>query len=142
MWDWLDAQKEYFAVLGVVSAVMFVGSALLVPWVVLRIPTDALNRPNPLDALGQRHPVLRVLVFLGRNLIGIPLLLAGVVMLVTPGQGILTILLALIVMEVPGKWKLEHQLLGRPGVLRVLNWIRRKGHRAPFDAYRSRSNDP
>ena len=135
MWDWIAAQKDILGTLGVVSAVMFFASALILPWIALRLPVDALNRPNPLDSLGRRHPIARVLVFVVRNVIGVPILLAGIIMLVTPGQGILTILLALIVMDVPGKWRIEHQLLGRPSVLKVLNWVRRKGHRPPLAPY-------
>jgi hypothetical protein len=35
------------------------------------------------------------------------LLLAGIIMLVTPGQGIISIVLGLFLMEFPGKRKLE-----------------------------------
>ena len=78
---------------------------------VLRLPADALRRPNPLDAWGKQHPILRVLVIIGRNAVGIPLLLVGIALSVplVPGQGILTILLALLIMEFPGKWHLERQ---------------------------------
>ena len=103
MWDWIAAQRDILGTLGVVSAVMFFGSALIRPWIALRLPVDALNRPNPLDSLGRRHPIARVLVFVVRNVIGVPILLAGIIMLVTPGQGILTILLALLASLVPAR---------------------------------------
>ena len=134
MWDWIRNHGDWMAILGVGSAAMLVISVVAVPWAVLRLPTDALRRPNPLNAFGRHHPVLRVVVFLARNVLGIVLLLAGIAMLVLPGQGILTILLALIVMEFPGKWWLEHRLVGHPAVMRLLNWIRRKGHRERLDA--------
>jgi len=134
MWDWIQKHGDSMAILGIGSAVMMVVSAIAVPWIVLRLPTDAFRRPNPLNAFRRHHPALRVLLFLIRNVIGIVLLLAGIAMLVLPGQGILTILLALIVMEFPGKWWLEHRLVGQPAVMRLLNWIRRKGHREPLDA--------
>jgi len=135
MWDWVGQYRDELALLGVGSAVMLVGSAIAVPWIILRLPTDALRRPNPLDALGRRHPVLRVLVIIARNSVGIPLLLIGIVLAVplVPGQGILTIILALLIMEFPGKWWLEHRLIGHPLVMRLLNWIRRKGHREPLE---------
>jgi len=131
MWDWASEHADWLAILGVSSAVMLLGSALAVPWIVLRLPVDALRRPNPLNTWGQHHPVLRVLVMITRNLIGLPLLAIGIVLSVplVPGQGLLTILLALLIMEFPGKWKLEHYVASRPFVLRLLNWIRRKGHR-------------
>lgn len=135
MWDWIQEHRDWLAILGVSSALMLVATAIAVPWIVLRLPSDALRRPNPLDAWGKQHPILRVLVLVGRNLIGIPLVLLGIVLSVplVPGQGILTILLGLLIMEFPGKWWLEHKVAGHPLVMRLLNWIRRKGHKEPLD---------
>ena len=134
MWDWIREQGDLFALLGAASAVMLLASAIAVPWIVLRLPADALRRPNPLDAWGKVHPVLRVLVILGRNIVGVPLLLIGIALAVplVPGQGLLTILLALMIMEFPGKWRLEHKFLGSHAVLGLLNWIREKGHKGPL----------
>lgn len=55
---------------------------------------------------------MRLLVKIGRNLLGGVLILAGVVMLFTPGQGILTILLGFAIMDFPGKE-------------RIASWVRR-----------------
>ena len=129
MWDWLVAHSFEISL---ASGLMLGFGVVAVPWIVLRLPVDALQRENPLKKIRKRHPVLRVLIFVVRNVVGLPLLLLGVVMLVTPGQGILTILLALGVMEFPGKWRLEHAILERKSVFRALNWIRRKGRRDPF----------
>ena len=46
---------------------------------------------------------------------------------------LLTILLGLLIMEFPGKWWLEHKVAGHPLVMRLLNWIRRKGHKEPLE---------
>jgi len=134
MWDWLSEHEDWLAFLGIGSAVMLVGSALAVPWIVLRLPADALRRPNPLDAWGKVHPVLRIVVIVARNCVGVPLVLIGIVLAIplVPGQGLLTIILGLLIMEFPGKWWLEHKLVGHSVVMRLLNWIRRKGHREPL----------
>jgi hypothetical protein len=131
MWDWIGEHADWLAFLGAGSAIMLVGSAIAVPWIVLRLPVDALRRPNPLNAWRRRHPVLRVVSWIARNAVGVPLLLLGIVLALplVPGQGVLTILLALLIMEFPGKWRLERRLLGSTLVLRLLNWIRRKGHK-------------
>ncbi|RME33433.1 MAG: hypothetical protein D6786_07715, partial [Gammaproteobacteria bacterium] len=56
-------------------------------------------------------------------------LLAGLIMLFTPGQGLLTMLVGLLLMNYPGKYRLERWLVTRPRVLETLNWIRaRTGH--------------
>ena len=111
---------------------MLAVGVLAVPWIILRLPEDALQRPSPLQQVRKRHPILRALIFVVRNAIGLPLLILGIVMLVAPGQGVLTILLALGIMEFPGKWRLEHLILERKSVYRTLNWIRRKGKKPPF----------
>jgi hypothetical protein len=129
MWDWLTAHSFEIAL---ASGIMLAIGVVVVPWIVLRMPVDALQRDNPLKTYRQRHPVLRALLFVARNAIGLPLLILGVVMLVAPGQGVLTILLALGIMEFPGKWRLEHAIVERPTVYRTLNWIRRKGHKTEF----------
>jgi hypothetical protein len=46
---------------------------------------------------------------------------------------LLTLLVGLLVMNFPGKYQLERWLVLRPGVLRGLNWLRRRRDHAPFD---------
>ena len=53
-------------------------------------------------------------------------------MLFTPGQGILSILAGLLLMNFPGKFRLERWLVQRPGVLKSLNWLRARRGKAPF----------
>jgi hypothetical protein len=53
-------------------------------------------------------------------------------MLVTPGQGILTILVGLLLMNFPGKYRVERWLVTRPGVLRSLNRLRKRRGEPPF----------
>ena len=129
MWDWLT---RHSVEIGLGSGLMLALGIVAVPWIVLRLPEDALQRPNPLEAYRHRHPMLRALLFVVRNAVGIVLLTLGVIMLVTPGQGILTILLALGIMDFPGKWRVEHAILERESVYRSLNWIRRKGGERDF----------
>lgn len=57
---------------------------------------------------------------------------AGMVMIFIPGQGILTILLGLVLMDFPGKHRLIVLIIQHKRVWRALNWIRAKGRRQPF----------
>ena len=61
------------------------------------------------------------------------LVMAGIAMLVLPGQGLLTILLGIMLLEFPGKRRVELMLLRRPEILAGLNWIRRHANRPPFE---------
>ena len=118
---------------GVAAAVMFVVSLLAVPFLLTRIPVDYFARSEPRPMLWQRHhPALRWTLHVLKNLCGILLLLAGIVMLFTPGQGVLTVLVGVALMDFPGKRRLELWLVRRPSVLTSINWIRQRTHHPPL----------
>jgi hypothetical protein len=65
-------------------------------------------------------------------MVGLFLLICGLVMLVLPGQGLLTMLMGLSLMPFPGKNKLEQTIVARKSVRYSLNWIRMKANKKPF----------
>ena len=65
-------------------------------------------------------------------IVGIFLFLCGLVMLVLPGQGLITMLIGLSLVPFPGKSKIEQSLLARKSVKASLNWIRIKANKEPF----------
>jgi UPF0716 family protein affecting phage T7 exclusion len=65
---------------------------------------------------------------------GAVLLLAGVAMLILPGQGLLTLAIGLGLMNLPGKRSLIRHLIGRPRVLRTINQFRAKAHKELLEA--------
>jgi hypothetical protein len=72
-------------------------------------------------------------VIVAKNLLGILLALAGLVMLVVPGQGLLTLVAGLMLVDFPGKYRLERWLATRPPVWRSINWLRRRAGREPLE---------
>jgi len=60
------------------------------------------------------------------------LLAAGIAMLVLPGQGILTMLIGISLVDFPGKRQLERKLIGQPAVLNTINKVREKFGRPPL----------
>ena len=128
MISWLRAHEVLLWWLGFGSAAMFFLSLAAVPWLVVRIPPDYFTREHrpPLRWV-RMHPVLKTLLRLAKNALGAVLVTMGVAMLVLPGQGILTILLGVMFLDFPGKYRLERWLAGLPAVFRALNWVR---HRA------------
>ena len=64
--------------------------------------------------------------------LGICLLVSGIVMLVLPGQGLITILIGLGLLPFPYKHKIEQNLLSRKSVRSSLNWLRIKANKEPF----------
>ena len=110
-----------------------VGSLVLAGAVAVSWPSDQFKRSTPPPFLAGRHPVLRFLGIAAKNVVGILLILMGIVMALpgVPGQGILTILIGLTLVDFPGKRRMEQRLVRRPSVLRAVNKVRaRFGHPA------------
>jgi len=100
---------------------------LAASWLVTRMPADYFCSRRPRPLLNRSlHPVLGWGLVVLRNLLGLLFVLAGILMLFTPGQGVLTLLLGLMLMNYPGKFALERWLLRRALVLRMLNILRRR----------------
>ena len=117
----------YLLWLGWISLAMFALSLLMVPALLIRIPADyfasqQFEHQSSTKIAGVHYSFLWV----GRNLLGTVLLLAGVLMLILPGQGLLTIFLGLFVADFPGKKRLERKLVAVPAIHRSINWIREK----------------
>jgi hypothetical protein len=66
---------------------------------------------------------------LAKNVLGLSLVLAGIAMLVLPGQGLLAILVGAMLMDFPGKRPAELVLIRMKRVRTVLNWVRRRAGR-------------
>ena len=125
--------REIAEWLGLFSALTFFGSLLAVPWLIGRLPTDYfIQHRRKVEARHTRHPLVARIVFVLRNTLGTGLLLAGITMLVLPGQGIITILIGISCMDFPRKHRLMDALVRRPGVVSTLNWLRKKQNKPPF----------
>lgn len=113
--------------LSVFSVACFVGSILALPVLVARAPVDYFARECARQV--QRPVGVRIL----RNFAGLVLLSMGVLMLVLPGQGLITILVSLSFLEIPAKQRLIRALGRRPGVAKGLQWLRTRSNKPPFE---------
>lgn len=109
-------------------AVLLLGSLVGVAFILVRISPTYFQDLHPRDPWRDRHPALRLTGRIARNLLGTILILVGIVLSFpgVPGQGLLTILIGLMLIDVPGKRRLERRIVGRPKVLRVINRLRRR----------------
>lgn len=114
--------------------VSFVGSLALVSFVLVRVPPDYFHRGHARAFLTDRHHVVRWLGIAAKNLVGLLFVVLGVLMSLpgVPGQGLLTILLGVMLLDVPGKRELERRIIGRPSVLRAINKLRTRFDRSPL----------
>lgn len=119
--------------LSILSLVTFVGSLLILPWLVCLIPEDYFCHRHRSKMLRKdRHPALVVLLTISKNLLGWFLLAGGILMLFLPGQGLLTMAMGLLLMDYPGKYHLEQKVVSRPLILKGLNWMRRRRGEKPL----------
>jgi hypothetical protein len=125
--EYVDRLGPYLIWMGWLSAGLFLFSLALVPTLLARIPADYFTRPRR-----QRTPPTKIagihyaLLWVVRNLFALLLIMAGILMLVLPGQGLLTILLGLFAADFPGKKRLEQKLVSHPSIHASINWIRAK----------------
>jgi hypothetical protein len=136
--DWLLStvqqyvSAETLVALTILSIVFFVGSLIAIPFILVRLPTDFFDTRVPRPWMEDHHPVLRVLGHLVKNVVGAIFLFVGFLMLFLPGQGILTMLIGISMLDFPGKRKLEAKLIGQPAVLNTINGMREKFGKPPL----------
>ena len=104
----------------------FTISLAIVSFIMVKIPADYFHKDRPRDLWSDKHPAIRYLGIFAKNLLGVVLVVLGILMSVpgVPGQGFLTILLGIMLLDFPGKRKLEHKIVSRPQVLETINKLR------------------
>src|SRR6266550_643912 len=108
--------------------VTFTISLAIVSFIIVRIPLDYFHKDRPRELWSDRHPAVRFLGIVAKNVLGALLVVLGIVMSIpgVPGQGILTILLGIMLLDFPGKRTLEYKLVSRPQVLKTINKLRHR----------------
>ena len=129
MLDWIAAYDEWFAILGIVSLVFFLGSVFVVPWNILSLPADYFMH-TPADT--RKLNIGRAFLHIGKNVLGALFIVIGLLMLILPGQGILTLLLGFSLIDFPAKRAVQVRLLRMRRVRRAVDWIRLRGKRRPL----------
>jgi len=127
---WFEAHESLFWWFAISSALAFIGTLIVVPLLLIRMPADYFTRQQPY--YHGRHPIIHWTIIVSKNIFGFIFLLAGIAMLFLPGQGIITILLAFTLLDFPGKRKLEQQFIGLPGILKTINRIRKREGQPPL----------
>jgi archaellum biogenesis protein FlaJ (TadC family) len=132
--DWINSLKEWgeanssllWWIFGISSAMMLL-TPLLVSWIIIKLPKDYFveEKRRRLQSPVQ-YPALRIVVAIVKNVLGAVLVVAGVIMLVAPGQGLLTIVVGLMLLDFPGKYRLERWLVTRRQVWRSIQWLRKR----------------
>ena len=127
---WGQTHQSFLLALGVASVAMFAGTLVVVPIIICRLPRDIYVRPRMPRA---RASGFGTVLAVARNLAGLAIVAAGVLMLVLPGQGLLTIVIGLALLDFPGKDALERRLIGHPRVIDAMNALRGRFGRPPLE---------
>tara|TARA_B110000003_G_scaffold73185_1_gene74562 strand:- start:737 stop:1171 length:435 start_codon:yes stop_codon:yes gene_type:complete len=131
--SWFSNHPGVLIGLGISSILIFILSILGISWFIAQIPEDYfLSTKRKPSKWQEQKPILRLAVIFGKNIIGFSLIIGGLLMLVLPGQGLLTIVTGLLLVNYPGKYKLEKKLVAIPSIFRALNWIRVKANKPPL----------
>lgn len=102
--------------------------------VLVKIPANYFSSHYSQDFLPGSSWFVRWGAVALKNLLGLFLILLGLVLSLpgVPGQGLLTILLGLVLMDIPGKRPLEARIIQRPAILSAANRLREKFQKAPL----------
>lgn len=108
-------------------------SVVVAGYVLARLPADYFINPDA-QRPGDRTPVLRILALVVRNVLGYALIALGVVLSLpgVPGQGLLTVLMGVMLIDFPGKHRFQRWLVTRRMVLGAVNRLRARAGQPPF----------
>ncbi len=133
MIEWIQGNETALWLLAVSTTITFIATLVAVPALVVRIPPDYfLRREDHGRPWANHHPLVRAMLLIGKNALGVIFVVVGLILLVLPGQGIFTILIGIMLLNFPGKYRLERWIVAKRPVLQSINWLRRRAGRAPL----------
>jgi hypothetical protein len=121
-----------------IGALIFVGSFLfnlgIVSLILVKLPADHFSKNRKTKFWAGPNPALHAAKVIGKNLLGLLLVALGVVLSLpgVPGQGLLTILLGVMLLDFPGRDRLEQKLLSRPTIVNTINRLRGRFGKPPL----------
>ncbi len=112
----------------------FILSTALVSFALVKLPANYFHSSHARAFWENRSWAVRWSGVILKNFIGVVLILVGILMSLPgiPGPGFLTILLGLVMLDIPGKRPLESRLVRRPAVLHSINRLRAKFDKPPL----------
>jgi hypothetical protein len=140
MIDWLSEfatsltwQKILFGV--VIFVVTFLVNLAIVSFILVKIPADYFTKHHKTEFWSGPNPALHATLIIGKNILGFLLVVVGIILSVpgVPGQGLLTILLGIMLLDFPGRRKLELKLLQRQEIVKTINRLRQRFDKPPLE---------
>lgn len=139
----LDRLTDLWQNLTLTQVLVFLGLLLIsltfsfvsIGIVMVKIPANYFSSHYKQDFLPGSHWTVRWGAVIAKNVFGVLLIILGLLLSLpgVPGQGILTILLGLIMIDIPGKRPIEARIIKRPSVLAAVNKLRAKYDKPPLE---------
>ena len=109
-------------------------STVAVAVVMVKIPPEYFSETHKREFMTDKPWLFRWGAVIAKNVLGVFLIALGIVLSLpgVPGQGFLTILLGLIMLDIPGKRPIEAKIISRPAVLNAINSLRAKYNKPPL----------
>lgn len=120
-------------------ALIFLGTFLInlaiVSFILVKLPADHFSKSRKTKFWAGPHPMLHAAKVIGKNIAGVLLVALGIVLSLpgVPGQGLLTVLLGIMLLDFPGKHRLEQKLLSRPSIVNAINRLRGRFGKQPLE---------
>ncbi|MDQ3798238.1 MAG: hypothetical protein M3384_02205 [Acidobacteriota bacterium] len=137
--DWLSQKWQSFTLEQVlIFAGLFLASLVfsfvVLAVVMVKIPENYFSSHYQQSFMPNSPFLVRWGVVIAKNLLGVFLVMLGVILSLpgVPGQGLLTILLGLIMLDIPGKRPLEARIIKRPSILSAINNLRGRFNKPPL----------
>ena len=124
------------ALIGVLIFVgTFAANIALVSFILVKIPADYFKKTHKTQFWVGPNPALHAAKMIGKNILGIFLVVLGIILSIpgVPGQGLLTILLGVVLLDFPGKRNLERKLLSRQEIVKTIDRLRKKFNKPPLE---------
>ncbi|MCK4956301.1 MAG: hypothetical protein KAS49_01610 [Candidatus Cloacimonetes bacterium] len=122
---WLQSNQNLIVWVGISSLLLFIGTLIFIPIIIINIPYDYFSY-RVRHKLKEKHPVIRIISIILKNIIGYIFILMGIAMIFLPGQGLLTISVGFFLIDFPLKYNFECWLINHRPLLYSINWIRKR----------------
>nr|ALS89495.1 putative transmembrane protein (PGPGW) [uncultured bacterium] len=114
---------SFFVNLGIVSLIL------------VKLPADHFSKHRKTKFWAGPRPALHAAKVIGKNIGGVLLVALGIVLSLpgVPGQGLLTVLLGIMLLDFPGRHRLEQKLLSKPSIVNTINKLRGRFGKKPLE---------
>ena len=112
----------------------FVINLAIVSAILVKLPADHFSKKRKTKFWDGPRPALHAAKVIGKNILGVFLVMLGIVLSLpgVPGQGLLTILLGIMLLDFPGRHRLEQKLLSKPSIVNTINRLRERFGKPPL----------